>query len=744
MKPIKRKLGSYQILKLPSSYLKRKNYKVRIDDLSKARLSGKIIKLGENQFLETLNKLKGKEVDFSYTDSLESEKRSLLRKKNSSDNRGRIKEIDNELDLLLFVPEIISVEFKDTRHYKNILDNGLYVNDREYVRFLSGSGNIRRNTVFFIDKEYKSPMQEILDNGRDLSEPLNPAKYNAYFGLCGSAGYRVSTPLFAVIPDYEYKRMGKFDFIHDSGDIEEIEREVELNVFDGQGLISPRLSKRWGDELGLDYLPSSFIIRAPFLKGQVVTFDYDELSKKLGASMGTDLWGNEFVIQDMDLIISESQFKLGSSYGSLQEYLYHMNKNELSFRVLRYSPKELRNDTSSNYMFLQVLDLDDDDIYNLTQHTLKYFEDIQYADEKVSALYLSGANAFEQSFTSDDFHNLDIVSKSILAYPPLLHERYMGGRIHNVLAKKDKQAKLGKLFFQGNYSLMVSDPYAQAEWLCGHVPEGLLKEDQFYSSYWNRHGVKEVPIARPPLTHNSEMRSARLVDGWEHSDWYQYLDACFVFNIWGLDVFYLADADFDGDILHSNNRPEFINKAVRGNPIDYNHGAAEKSKLSEEFLIKGDIDGMGSSIGFITNSSSALHCMKYNYEVGSPEHNEIERRLKIFRQLQGSEIDKAKTGESQRKIPDSWSRWSKDISELDKKLVADKRPYFTRYLYDSYNKKYREHVEAYNKYAWSHFNRGIEEILGDENRNKKEQEFVNRYYKYSFFLFSESPMNKVC
>jgi len=156
------------------------------------------------------------------------------------------------------------------------------------------------------------------------------------------------------------------------------------------------------------------------------------------------------------------------------------------------------------------------------------------------------------------------------------------------------------------------------------------------------------------------------------------------------------------------------------------------------------MDGMGSKIGYITNIASASHCIKHDYEEDSPEFRELDRRGKIFRRLQGSEIDKAKTGESQIKIPDSWSRWSKDISEIEKKLVADKRPYFTRYLYDSYDKKYRQHLESYNKYAWSHFHRDMDEIILDNNRNRKEQEFLDRYYKYSFFLFSKSPMNKVC
>ena len=535
-------LGNYQVLKLSSSHLKENKFNLKIS-LEKARITGKVIKLGENQFIETLNRIKGLEVDFSYIHELERKRKQTIAKRNSAENRSKLKEIDEELDSLLFVSEIISINFTDTRHYRNILDGNLYVNGKEFVRFLAGSGNIRNNTVFFIDKDYFQPMKEILDNGRNLDEPLNHAKYNAYFGLYGSAGRRVSTPSFAVIPDYEYARMGTFDFINDDGTIEEVQRKVEINVFDGQGLISPALSKRWGEELELDYIPSGYIIRAPFVKGQVVTFDFHKMASALDVSKSTDIWGNEFLISEVDMVLSESQFKLGSSYASLQEYLYHFNKNELSFRISRYAPKKVRSDTTSNYMYLQVLDLDDEDVKNICRNTVEYFRDIQYADEKVSALYLSGSGVFEDGFDSDDFHDLDIVSKAILAYPPLLHERYMSGRIQNVLAKKERQSKLGKLLLQGNYSLMVSDPYAQSEWLCGTVPKGLLEEGEFHSSYWNDCGENKVGIARSPLTHNSEMRYANLVDNYDTREWYNYLDTSFIFNGLGLDVFYLADAD---------------------------------------------------------------------------------------------------------------------------------------------------------------------------------------------------------
>jgi len=136
--------------------------------------------------------------------------------------------------------------------------------------------------------------------------------------------------------------------------------------------------------------------------------------------------------------------------------------------------------------------------------------------------------------------------------------------------------------------------------------------------------------------------------------------------------------------------------------------------------------------------------MKYDFLEGSPERDEIEHRLVLLRLLQGEEIDGAKNGGEKREMPESWTRYDRGLPDMFKKIIADKRPYFTRYLYDSYNKKFREEVDSYNKHCWNRFGKSFDEVLRSETRTQDEERVIKNYYKYSFFLFSNSPMNRIC
>lgn len=200
---------------------------------------------------------------------------------------------------------------------------------------------------------------------------------------------------------------------------------------------------------------------------------------------------------------------------------------------------------------------------------------------------------------------------------------------------------------------------------------------------------------------------------------------------------------FDGDLVATFSHPAIINNRIEGNPIDYKHGIAQKEELSRENIFQADLDGLGSKIGFITNCSSTSHCMAYNYEEESKERREIDRRLKIFRFLQGQEIDSAKTGGSKFSIPSGWVKYNKEADEIEKEILIDKRPYFTRYLYEHYDRKYLDEVDDANKYCWSRFGRSFSSVL-EKPSNSKERKFIENYYKYSFFIHTSSPMNDIC
>lgn len=98
-------------------------------------------------------------------------------------------------------------------------------------------------------------------------------------------------------------------------------------------------------------------------------------------------------------------------------------------------------------------------------------------------------------------------------------------------------------------------------------------------------------------------------------------------------------SDFDGDIIFSSDNKIMLNNTFGGNPITYQKRPTEKKYIDTKDLYKADLLSFDSKIGYITNSSSTLWCMLYNYEKGSKEYNTIMHRLKECRVAQGNEID---------------------------------------------------------------------------------------------------------
>ena len=72
-----------------------------------------------------------------------------------------------------------------------------------------------------------------------------------------------------------------------------------------------------------------------------------------------------------------------------------------------------------------------------------------------------------------------------------------------------------------------------------------------------------------------------------------------------------------GDIIFSSDNKIMLNNTFGGNPITYQKRPTEKKYIDTKDLYKADLLSFDSKIGYITNSSSTLWCMLYNYEKGS-------------------------------------------------------------------------------------------------------------------------------
>jgi hypothetical protein len=271
--------------KFKSSRLKEFNYNVQLT-FEEAQEYGEVISLFDNQMLRSIRQIHNRELDNEQLDTLFSEKDYLKHLSHSQENVDLIKNIQSQINDLLFIPEYITIVMDHPSHYKYLYKNKLQLNGKFFVRFSSSAGQARNSTVVFVEEETAKQLDLILNNGRNLNKELVPSKFNAYKGLSGSATQVVSTPRFCVVPDYESESKVKVNFVTETDlnedDVIETKEITEMfNRFDGQGLISYEMASKWAAELELDYVPAQWCVRQNFIKGMLNTFPIHEFCEKV-------------------------------------------------------------------------------------------------------------------------------------------------------------------------------------------------------------------------------------------------------------------------------------------------------------------------------------------------------------------------------------------------------------------------------------------------------------------------------
>jgi hypothetical protein len=754
-----KKIQQFYILKIESGRLKEAKFKIKNLTLDQARLNGEVVSLSNSQMIRTIQKLTNKAFSQFDLDKLLDEKRVLTKKKNSNENRDSLKELNKMIDEILYIPQIISIFFEDKRHFYNILDrDGFYVNGIRYVPFLASAGMIRRDTYLFIDSSLKEEIAEIFNNGRNQDVEINPSKFSAYYSLFSSSTIPVSFPKIAVVPDMIIKQVRVVDFSTYMGvgidpKIEEVEREIEVNAFDGEGLCSPKLAKKWAKELDMDYIPAVIGVRAPYLKGMVAVFDFHEFAEKVAKKKTfTDIYGETVSIDSVDCIISESMFKLWSAYGKTSDYVNKCVENDLGWGITKVNAKKEKNHAKTSYQFLQVLSLNDEQIERLCKPTLDWLAFVSGKDINHSLLYSLG----ETSFCDGWFDRLDPVYQTLILENSFANDSYFISHIDKSIAKKKNDAKIGRLIFNGNYQVMVSDPYAMAAHVLGMGLVPLLQEHQHYSKYWNDRNKTQVASIRSPIVHSSEVNVLNLQNNDDVNYWYQYIYSGIIFNCVGMDSAIQGGSDFDLDLVCTLDSPEIIEGRVPGLPILYDNKKASKIKInkdSERAVIESQANQIKTNkIGFLTNVSSAFYSLLYNFKAGSPEHTAILNRQKFGRVGQGLEIDKLK-GIICDPFPDHFVKWQKikdDMTDDEKKyhefnnsIVANHRPYFMRWLYSHFNRKYLRELEYYENVSQTRWELSFEELRSLENKTEEQLALVDRYNRKSFFIDSDSVMNRI-
>lgn len=744
-----KKLQQYWVFKLSTKRIIKNNYKISLS-IEEARKNGELISISHNQVISSIYRINKKIFDKDYLDILTANRKNIRKLDSCIENIEELKNIEIAINNILFIPELISLTVTHKKQYNKIIKNGFEVNGIEYARLLCGAGHSRRNTVIFCAKHIEVPLKEMLNNGRKMNDMVL-AKNNAYFALSYSGVLPVSQPYFCVVPDCETTRNTEVEYIDKNNNISTKSRDILFNLFDGQGLISPSMAKKWAKDLHLDYIPSSFIIRNSFLKGMVCVFDFHKFSEEVAEKhIIKDAWGDNVNIRDMDLVLTTSQFKAWKSYDSLREYEKNCLENGFSFGVVRSAPEKDNTSVTTNYQFLQVLDLNNEQIESLCSRTIEFFDKTINSDWIFAVLYLMGKLA-NVEYNETLFESInDPITKAIILNNELINDSYIKGYLSKSLNKKIKESYVGNLILDGNYNFIVQDPMAFCEYIFGLPFKGLLSKNQHYSGFWNKKNVDKVAAMRAPLTWKSEVNILNLVDNKQTDKWYKHLQTgCIIHTVHGVDMMLCADADADGDLIMTSNQEEIISGAIGGLPVEYARDIAEKEFVVENLLWNIDLFGFDGKIGFITNLSTTLFTMQAKYDIKSKEYVEIEKRLKLCRKYQGLQIDHAK-GLEVETVPTYWTKYTKITNDMSQEKIDEtnfnnsirikKRPYFFRYRYSDYNKRYKNYNNTYENFCQTNLGKSLEETLKNPE-TEEENNIIEKYHKYSPLLDSNCIMN---
>lgn len=470
----------------------------------------------------------------------------------------RLKEVKNKINRTMFMPDYVTVVMEHKNHYKYMFEYGFFINGKKFVRMSCSAGQARVSTVVFCAEDIAEEVERRINNGRDPTKKLAASKFNAYFGLSTSATFLVSEPRFAVVKDYKNTSafMAHWDTETEWSIDDEIDtREVstEMDRMDGMGLISPEQSAKWAMELGLDYTPSEWIVRQSFLKGMLCTFPFHEFCEEVngGNYLIDTVYQNEdgsYIkadLREVDVIVSESQFKLWDSWPSMESYIENYRKNGLSWGVALYTPKVPKDILTLNYQFIQTLNLNEKGIEKITAQFVDWIEGVSIDKREYMLLFLLGTNhtkeSIERFISSGDKYWL----KALVSNPECSKDPYIRLKIRDLIRNRIKSGCMGEILVDGNFQMMVSDPYAFMEYVCGMEPIGLLKEGECYCHYWNERGVDVVNLARSPQTYRCENVVTKLVKNEETDKWYRYCQVGVIFNWYGHEVVNLGGADFD-------------------------------------------------------------------------------------------------------------------------------------------------------------------------------------------------------
>ena len=647
------------------------------------------------------------------------------------------------------VNEVVFVEAKHNKDreddLRKLLDKGFHLNGKHYVRFGKSSSQAKDGVTVFVDDRYYDRLMECSQLGVDIDTCV-VSKYEAYRNLMLSSCQTVDEPLPYIvivdeyektIPDQHVRYAAKEDVeITDKKTkkkktvsvrkIKEGKTDIEISPFDGFGVHTNEISKKFSEHSSARSDASLFQIRLPFMKGVSVEVDFKGFYKENSIIQIKDVFGVYHNIEDIDCIWNISMWK---GFGIFKDNFGDDGWNEYVKRVKKYGFKigiskfnhhaeEISPYSRLNFQYLQCLDLINPKyveqfkkkhkydimneenwgkIINVAKNSTDWAERIIKGDKLFTLKYLGLHN-------TDDNSSESKYIQAALINDRMLKDPSVKKMLKRKLDKTITQFKYGKIFAKGFYHTVVGDVIGYLEYCGGMGVKGCLNYGEFYA---NTLPEGEILSMRSPLVDPSEVNKVNLVSNKKTEKYLSHFkdkDICMI-NMYDLTMQQQGGMDEDGDTVFLTNEEILVQSKI-DKPIVVDlqdKVSAKKVEYNKENIIEYECNSRDNRIGEITNIATSI----LNQYTENKKWQKINAdNVSMLRLYQGKEIDFIKTG----------YRWiiTRNLRKHLKKL-----PYF---ILHNYPKK----LKVYN-----------------QRRNANKEADKNERVEYNAYR-SPSAMNELC
>lgn len=741
------------MFKVHSSRLRKAKWNMTVS-LADARKNDEVISLASSQVLRWIDEINGVNDADERAVHIKQEIKRIRSEQSTPSSSKLIRRLYTDLDKLQFKEDYMCLVVDRASDYIRAC-KGFSINGVRYVRLLGTPGGIKMSTIVFVSDKVADELRRRIDNCRNTEQPLIPAKLEAYRALTCSASTPVSRPRgVLVVNDVETTFDDEVINLVNDGDGEPKVSEphiepVTITASDGCGMMLPTFAEKWSQDMNLSYTMSGCCIRMAWTKGMVYAFPFDEFAETVaGRYVVKDVWGDDVDIRDVDLILPVSMVKLWDSYNSCAEWLSASYQNGYEFSITKVCVEKLESERTTNYQFLQCIEMDDNDIAELIEPTVSEIKDALGGDWAKMILYLKGVGLDDKSVAHLD----DDWQKALMIEPELVHDPFVQSSIHSMIKKRINDAKVGVLKVHGNYSTMCGDLYALCQNVFGMDITGILNPREVYNAFWASSDADELLAFRAPMSCAENVRRVSVARRDDVRHWFRYMNSCTVMSCWSNETSAMNGADFDGDLCMLTDNPVLLRRQKNLPTLMCAQKKGEKIVPSDDDFVKSNIASFGNEVGQITNKGTSMYEVRSRFGQQSEEYATLVYRIRCTQAFQQESIDKAK-GIVSTPMPRSWydrHALGDDMDEYDRRLyksiIADRKPYFMKYVYPTLSKQYSTYIRSTNKNALREYGLSVDEMLAlpASELTDGQFEFLQKYKRHMPVGVGDCVMNRIC